>query len=440
MNFYWYLDIAENSFDASQTDPDTSPVATGMAELPSTFSVEIELLPDQIMSVLDFIEKIQDSFETAYSSGIAPRLYHIEARVRPIIAGSDADTIASVNLGRESRELAIEYKIYNEDNVAFTVLFHSGTHGSSGGLTGAQALLNGPPIAEIVVDNKPNIRAMTTPYCALTSTITDKPPVPPDITFVPYVGVNNQIMVMFNSNAGEKKERPIILRDTDVSFILEEYFSQHKIQLNTSDLEALMGPGSTLTKLQYKNDDPIRKYELFRVNQKPTSYSSFKGFNRTSAPIQAQLAPDKFSTAVAFVDTITPNRTYWYCARSIDIHNNISNPTYIFEVEMVDNKGQMFLKTKVFTFEAKKYDYKKTGRRFMAVRPRVAQTFYDPAAANPGVVEINQAPDPNILGTSEVRQVSSVWDKKFKIRVTSKKTGRKIDLNVTFKNDGVVIP
>ena len=435
MNFYWYLDIAENSFDTSQADPDTSPVSTNVA-IPSTFSIgPIEFTPDETISVYGLIERIQTAFDVAYAAGTSPRPYNIDARVRPI-----ASTIESAALGRESRELAIEYRIFNEDNISFTLLFRSGEHGSSGGLSSTQALLNGPPVAEVTIDNKPNIRALATPYCALTSAVTDSPPVPPDVVFVPYVGVNNKVMVLFNSNAGEKKERPIILRDSDVTFVIEEYFSQYKINITDADLANLQGGAGTLQKLQYRNDDPIRKYELFRISQKPTSYSDFKGFTRTATPIQAQLGPDKFSTAVAFVDNLTPNKVYWYCARSIDIHNNISNPTYIFEVEMVDNRGQMFLKTKIFSFDSTKYDYTKIGRRFLAVRPRASQTFYDPSASTPGVIGINEAPDPNILGTASTRQTSSVWGKKFKIRVTSKKTRRKIDLNVTFKNDGVVIP
>ena len=440
MNFYWYLDVAENSFDTGQPDPDTSPVTTS-TEIANTFSVgPIEFSPDENLSVLDLIERIQTAFEDAYDSGIAPRLYQITARVRPIVSPGPGAALDSINLGRASRELAIEYRIFNEDNMGFSLLFRSGEHGAAGGLEQSQVLLNGPPVAEVTVDNRPNIRAMESSYCALTSTITDSPPVPPDIVFIPYVGINNRLLVLFNSNAGEKKERPIILRDTDVTFIIEEYFSQLKINITEEDLSLLALGENSLEKLQYRNDDPIRKYELFRVPQKPTSYSDFKGTNITVDPIEAQLGPDKFSTAVAFVDAIIPNQKYWYCARSLDIHNNISNPTYIFEVEMVDNKGQMFLKTKIFNFESKKYDYKKTGRRFLAVRPRNMQTFYDPNASTPGVIGIDQEPDPNILGTAAARQTSSVWGKLFKIRVTSKKTGRMIDLNVTFKNDGVVIP
>jgi len=443
MNFLWYLDIAETSFAVEQGDPDAvAPPTIGVAA-PARFSAgPIEFEPDQNISVMGLVEKIQLAFDIAYTDGVAPRQYNIVARVRPISSGlgplaagaSGEQAVAAL----AARELAIEYNIYNEDNQQFRIQFRSGNHGSGGGIASMRTMLGGPPVAQITVENNPDIGAMITPYCEMAATITDRPPTPPNVSFIPYVGVNNQLMIWFGSGAGQSKERPIMLRENDISFIIDEYFSQHKI--NITEEEFVDSAAITTLKLQYRNDDPVRKYELFRVQYKPTSYQNFVGFNLTDDPIEAQLGPDKFSTAVGYVDSIVPNQTYWYCARSIDIHNNISNPTTIFEVEMVDNRGQMFLKTKIFNFEPKKYTYTKTGRRFLAVVPRLSQTDFDPAVSSPGTIGINQAPDSNILGDAETRGVSSVWGRKFKIRVTSKKTGRKIDLNVRFKNEGVIIP
>ena len=450
MSFFWYIDIAESSYATEIPDPDLIP-PTNNTGAPGTFSVgPLEFTAGQKLSVYDLVQKIQAAFDNALAQGLTQTPYYIEARVRPIqmtdfatdasnqAAAVEQSSMTRVASAREDKELVIEYKIFNEENVSFTMLFRSGGHGSAGGLS--QVPGGGPPVAEVTVVNKPNIRAITTPYCTLTSTITDKPPVPPDITFVPYVGVNNKVLVLFNSNAGEREETPIILRNTDVSFILEEYFSQHQIQITADDLTgtSFQEGIASKKKLTYRNDDPIRQYELFRIDEKPTGYDSFRGFNLTNSPIQAQLGPDKFSTAVAFVDTIQPNQTYWYCARSIDIHQNISNPTYIFEVEMVDNRGQLFLRQKVFMFDPSSYKYTQTGRRFLAIRPRLAQTIFDPEAASPTTVALTETPDSDILGSAEV--TDRVWNKKFKVRLTSKKTGRKIDLNLTFKNTGVVIP
>ena len=436
MSFNWYIDIEESTY--SQQDFSTGlPMGKAAA---SAFSVgPIEFEDGQNITVEGLVEKINRAFTAAFQEGTSPHKYFIEARLRPINTSMGAKisqaSVSKINTATNNRELAVEYRIFNNDNIGFALQFRSGPHGTITSLQPQYEI----PAASVTVKNDPDVVGIIAPYCQLEATIADKPPVPPDLVFVPYVGVNNKIMVLFNSNAGEKEEYPVLLRSTDIAFILEEYLAQHQIQLRVDEALKLKAIGEH-KKLQYRNDDPIRKYELFRVDSRPTSYDSFRGYQLTAAPIQAQLGPDKFSTAVAYVDTIVPNTKYWYCARSLDIHQNISNPTYIFEIEMVDNKGQMFMRQKVVTFEAERYNYKKTGRRFLAIEPRFEQMTYDEAAEQPGVVSLNEAPTSNILGSAGVRQVSSVWGKNFKVRVTSKKTGRKIDLNIAFKNTGVVIP
>jgi len=436
MSFNWYIDIEESTY--SQQDAVTGlPLGKGAR---STFSVgPIEFEDGQVISVIELVRKINKAFEKAFGEGTSPNRYYIEARLRPIgksIAHAlSKPAVDKIETATANRELAVEYRIFNRDNIGFSLQFRSGPHGTVTGLQTQYEI----PAASVTVKNDPDVVGIVASYCQVEATITDKPPVPPDVVFIPYVGVNNKVMVLFNSNAGEKEEYPILLRNTDIIFILEEYLAQHQIQLQVDEALKLKATGEHI-KLQYRNDDPIRKYELFRVASRPTSYDSFRGYHLTAAPIQAQLGPDKFSTAVAYVDTIVPNTKYWYCARSIDIHQNVSNPTYIFEIEMVDNKGQMFMRQKIITFEPQRYNYKKTGRKFLAIEPRFEQVTYDQAAEQPGVVSLNEAPTSNILGSAAVRQVSSVWGKKFKVRVTSKKTGRKIDLNIAFKNTGVVIP
>jgi hypothetical protein len=139
-----------------------------------------------------------------------------------------------------------------------------------------------------------------------------------------------------------------------------------------------------------------------------------------------------------YIDTIEPNRKYYYCARSVDIHENISNPTYIYEIEMVDNSGQIFLRQNLFMFEVPKETFTKTGRRFIYIEPSLQQTVLeDPADA--GDPSGNSLPNSTILGPGTGLQ-KKIWNETMKIRLTSKKTGRKMDLNLTFKNTGVQNP
>ena len=473
---YWYIDVKEHPTPPAPATqgalPGASSAAAMMAEgqareftvgpigpgsafdlgyktIPEGFTTEYTSNGDKTgpeITPVEIVDAIQAAFDEALEDGRTDHQYLVGVE-----AVSIPDNSAYYNL-RSQMAVVLRYSI-RKTSVSqpdFTFLFTSGPNGANPYANGQFAAdiavpeSDGTankhwPVASFSVINEPAPAVFSTPYCTQTVMIADKPPVPPDVVFVPYVGVNNKVLVLFSSNVGEILARPVILKNSDASFIADEYYAQKGItiteeQVLTPDVGELTRP-----KLEYRNDDPIRKYELFRVDQKPTSYDDFRGKNLTDGPIQAELGPGKFSTAPAFVDNIQPNRKYWYCARSIDIHENISNPTYIFEIEMVDNKGQMYMRYKVVNFEPQVLNYKKMGRKILAIEPRNVQRYYNPANP-PGDVALNQVPTSNILGTSEVNNVSSIWNKKFKVRITSKKTGRKIDLNLTFKNTGVVIP
>jgi hypothetical protein len=111
-------------------------------------------------------------------------------------------------------------------------------------------------------------------------------------------------------------------------------------------------------------------------------------------------------------------------ARSVDYHDKISNPTHIFEVELINDNGTIYPNIEIVQFD--KNEMLKTNlksfRRYLKIAPALKQIL---------VKDENKEKDNIKLGLS----TESVWDKNMKIRLTSKQTGRKIDLNFKFKYD-----
>ena len=70
----------------------------------------------------------------------------------------------------------------------------------------------------------------------------------------------------------------------------------------------------------------------------------------------------------------------------------------------------------------------------MYIEPAFQQIVL-PDGAPTGPPAVDTPPLSGILGDTDV---DKVWGKTFKIRVKSKQTGRKVDLNLTFKNTGIV--
>ena len=267
-------------------------------------------------------------------------------------------------------------------------------------------------------------------HCKISAMISDKPPVPPDMRFVPYKGINDRLLVLFSPNVGRRTAKPILLATSDSTFIIEEYYSQKDLIVDSTTI------GEIEETLEYASDDPVRTYQIFRTETMPTSYSSF--IDHHLATVETQLSPQKYSTGVSYLDTLLPNVRYYYCGRSIDRHQNISNPTPITELELVDNNGQFYLSKKIFTFPTIPQRPSRAARRLLAIEPAQLQTAYSLENSNIGAGQavVGTAPPSNEIGES----ADPIWDQKFKIRLTSQKTGKKMDLNITFKNSGVANP
>jgi hypothetical protein len=323
-----------------------------------------------------------------------------------------------------------------------------GAYADASGIPGSASEVNAEtPYATVTYENAPNTVFYEVPSTSTQAIMLDSPPLPPNLVIAPYQGVNNRLMLMLNSNTGEYLARPEIIKATDAAMIADLYMYQSNVAVSPNEVVDMLDDPANPLKLLYKNDDPLKRYEIFRTTSRPQKYSDF-GSTGTHAFAESKVFVDKESSAASFIDSISPNTKYYYCVRALDIHNNFSNPTHIFEAELVDNEGQVYLilKTISLTIEKRKV-YNKAGKRYLYLEPAIRNLQVDESyiEANYQNATIETLPGQDILGLPEDGAAGEatgpdVWNKTFKIRLTSRESNKKIDLNITFKNTGVDYP
>ncbi len=244
------------------------------------------------------------------------------------------------------------------------------------------------------VMHKPDVRIIEIPCQQRTIEILDSPPIHPNVDIIPFKGDKNHILFNLDSNTGEFFAEPIILEDDD-----RDQFPQ---------VDGLV---------HFKNDDPVKIFEIFRVEEEPTSWESF--YDQKINRIESN------ATAASFVDTILPNRKYYYTFRTEDIHGHVSNPSHIYEIELVSDLEVVYLKSNIFYFKEKERKKKESFQRFMEINPTYMQRLF-PMPDAPLLQEWER------LGAQLDSSDYPVWGKRFKLRVTSKSTGKQVDINFKF--------
>tara|TARA_R110002110_G_scaffold155597_2_gene350081 strand:+ start:35 stop:2182 length:2148 start_codon:yes stop_codon:yes gene_type:complete len=223
--------------------------------------------------------------------------------------------------------------------------------------------------------------------------ILDNPPVPPNVNIVPYRAKNNIVKIMLNSQTDTFREKPIKILENDlVSFD-----------------ELLQSQFSTDGKIQFSSDDTVSSYEVFRIEDRPQTYSDFVLHPDT---------PFLQNSFASFDDNILPNKKYYYTFRAVDNHGHFSNPSLVFEVELIDEKGAV--KPIIRTVSMEPVSNKapaKDFQKYIYIKPTINQIYF------PDSEDVNSIFSENSTDKS----------KKYKMRLTSKKTGKQIDINFSFE-------
>jgi hypothetical protein len=181
--------------------------------------------------------------------------------------------------------------------------------------------------------------------------------------------------------------------------------------------------------IRFSCDDAISRFEIFRVDKKPSSYADMRGkLHMTVATDVSTRTPQRANSA-AHIDFIESNKKYYYMFRTIDRHNLISNPSAIYEVELAEDNGSVFSLISVVDFAEPPRAPSRTMKRYLHIKPSLAHGLIDRDKMDIGIREGGKDIERVHLGVPEEK----IWGKKFKVRLTSKNSGKKIDFNLNFK-------
>jgi len=268
--------------------------------------------------------------------------------------------------------------------------------------------------ATFKVEQQPSIRLYENKYYTFNSVVVDDPPIMPDINIIPYKNIDNKLLFLMNGNVGNIMANPITINHGE-----EKYFNNLRKQRGV----ALGAP------IRFKADDQSTSFEVYRTDIHPTSYRDFAGNLLASIRTDIDFKTLQSATAASYVDTLIPNKKYYYTFRAFDSHNNFSNPTPIIKVELINEGGTIFLLKEVVEFSTQERTATKQMRRYIQLVPNVLQTLIDEEKSGfDGAKSATELKSKLHLGVVD----DKVWEKDFVVRLTSRSTGKKIDFKVRF--------
>lgn len=255
-------------------------------------------------------------------------------------------------------------------------------------------------------------------YDQFEARIMDLPPIFPQVKIHTFIGVDNQIMFLFNKNIGTVKQREVIIKQTDLQVFTKSRISQ--------DLDFEQ-------ELEFGGDDVIKKYQIFKTAIPPESYKSFDNATliEKSTLSSAASDPTKRPSSASYLDKIRPNTKYYYTFRCIDIHDHISNPTPVYQVEIINENGTIYPIVQEYKFpERQDYQETKNVKRFLMIKTDALQDYMQ--IKSDGITKMQDFlsnKDNNInLGIKEIKP----YGKMYKLRLVSKSSKKVYDFELKF--------
>lgn len=240
-------------------------------------------------------------------------------------------------------------------------------------------------------------------YDTVEKILLDRAPPPPDFVITPIKDNKKEILIWLNSDLGTYDLLPIPLNQEELNQVLKQRNAQNRRD----------------NKLEFRGDNNIAEFRIYKLSSKPKKISDFDGKFVSLKTSQNSVSSVEYTEKVIFT-----NKDYWYMFRVVDVSGFVSNPSKVLQVRMVEDDGLYYLEQKEYEIEQENKKFEQSFASKMTIKPMVNHTILD---------------DSKTIQTGDLTKLSlgyniekPLWGKTFKMRITSKDTGRKIDLNFRF--------
>ena len=282
--------------------------------------------------------------------------------------------------------------------------------------TSQQDISRWPQLADYNLYIEPCIKVIEVPLFSKTLKVLDSPP--NSLSAIPFQFIDQSQRIGFDISGESFYQRtyPIGISSEDEQLRLDYLHSRCLLEAEN---------------ITQWSESPARYIEIYKSSEKPTSFSSFDG--KLASTIDLRIPHDNefnFGNYVA-ADKISTNKKYYYLLRLLN-ENRMPGPlSPIIIAELVDDGGyiySLFDELNSQEFIPDKYDESvETFKKLLQLSPTARHTALDSSG-----VDFTQPASSQLENLVVGLVDDKVWGKRFKIRLTSKKTGKKIDFNVKY--------
>ena len=273
-----------------------------------------------------------------------------------------------------------------------------------------------PYLADFYLNSEPCIKILEMPMYSKTLKVLDNPPNETDVVPYQHLDASRQVgFGAFYDSFADFKTFPSVISSRDEQ-LKEDYM--HARDLLEGDA------------LPFESVSRPRYLEVYRTDIRPTSYVDFN--NKRIGLVDLRSADSKESyTTEFFDDKILSNKKYYYLFRILNEQFIIGHTSGIYETELINDGGYLYALFNVLSEEDLQQDIfvnpSKKFKKLIHVQPSLTQLSIDAHE-----VDYNERAETQIDKVYVGSADDLIWGKTFKIRLTSEKTGKKIDLNITY--------